>query len=135
MLSICDTEINQSINQKHYRLRNASNPSSSWGIVDQDLWLHYMFYGQQSSSPSISSGGRNLKCYPFNLSGMYSKPQCVYMHKCLTCSGAYPYIRCFSRPQLINNSDFRPTQSFGALIAAVQTSVQYGPSSTCQRGT
>ena len=29
---------------EQYRLRKASNPSSSWGIVDQELWLLYMFY-------------------------------------------------------------------------------------------
>lgn len=99
---------------EQYRLRKASNPSSSWGLVDQELWLLYMFYGQQSGTPSLYSGGRSLKCYAYNFSGNCTKPQCFYMHKCLTCSGAHPSIRCFSRSQLSNNSDFRPSQSFGA---------------------
>ena len=31
---------------KQYRLRKASNPSSSWGVVDQELWLLYMIINQ-----------------------------------------------------------------------------------------
>ena len=84
---------------EQYRLREASNPSSSWGVVDQELWLLYMFYGYQSGSPSFSVGSRNLKCYTFNFSGSCSKPQCFYVHKCLTCLGAHPFVRYVSRPQ------------------------------------
>ena len=79
---------------EQYRLMKASNPSSSWGVVDQELWLLYMFYGYQSGSPSSSTSSRNLKCYTVNFSGSCSKPQCFYMHKCLTCLGAYPSVRC-----------------------------------------
>ena len=109
---------------EQYRLRKVSNPSSSWGIVDQELWLLYMFYGNQSGSPSFSTGSRNLKCYTFNFSGSCSKPQCFYVHKCLACSGAHLSVRCMSRPQQNVYSDFRQVgpspQSSGARFPGVR---------------
>ena len=117
---------------EQYRLRKVSNPSSSWGIVDQELWLLYMFYGNQSGSPSFSTGSRNLKCYTFNFSGSCSKPQCFYVHKCLACSGAHLSVRCMSRPQQNVYSDFRQVgpspQSSGARFPGVRPPALRPPS-------
>lgn len=92
---------------EQYRLRKATNPASSWGVVDQELWLLYMYYGNHPNNSSFTSSSRNLKCYTFNFSGSCTKPQCFYLHKCLNCSGTHPSIRCVLKPLQGQHSDFR----------------------------
>lgn len=92
---------------EQYRLKKASNPSTSWGVVDQELWLLYMYYGTQSNNASFSSGNRYLKCYNFNFSGICHKAPCFYLHKCLNCSGNHPSIKCVHKNLYGQYSDFR----------------------------
>lgn len=78
---------------EQFRMRMAKNPSASWGVVDQELWLMYMIPSANPVQKPLT-GGRFLKCYDFNNYGVCVKQQCQYLHKCLNCSGPHPSVMC-----------------------------------------
>ena len=90
-----------------FRLKKARDPSMSWGTVDQELWLLYMFYTPIPSEPK-----RNVvrKCYDYNNS-MCNKGFCSFKHICMHCSEGHPAWRCNTRGVGQNNlgsvSNFR----------------------------
>ncbi|XP_061165683.1 uncharacterized protein LOC133174598 [Saccostrea echinata] len=74
-----------------FRLKKKANPSLSFAIVKQELWLLYMYSAPstQISSPQASI----LKCYEFNYKGLCHKLACQYKHECMICSQNHPYIK------------------------------------------
>ena len=79
---------------EQFRLRKALNPSSSWAVVDTELWLLYMnnsgkTYGSGGAfnignSTAVNRGGPGgSKCYAFNYGGYCHRQFCIYNHTCL----------------------------------------------------
>ena len=87
---------------EQYRLRKAMNPSSSWSIMDSELWLLYMnnnhgpvnVVGNVVSGVKGSASGTSQTCYPFNYIGHCPKQFCIYNHLCLRCEGFRSLIYC-----------------------------------------
>lgn len=81
-----------------FRLKKETNPSMSWAIVDQELWLLYMYSSNLSISRSKYSTSltpnSSMKCYDFNYKTLCSRIQCPYSHLCLKCSKPHPFVRC-----------------------------------------
>ena len=73
---------------EQYRLRKAMNPSSSWSIMDSELWLLYMnsnhgpvnVVGNVVRGVKGSASGTSQTCYPFNYIGHCPKQFCIYNH-------------------------------------------------------
>lgn len=86
---------------EQFRMRIAKNPSASWGVVDQELWLMYMVPSANPVQKPLT-GGRFLKCYDFINYGVCVKQQCQYLHKCLSCSGPHPSVMC------VGSSNYQP---------------------------
>ena len=89
---------------EQYRLRKAYDPSSSWAIIDSDLWLLYMskantndFQSQSSSTSRLN----NLKCYTFNYQGQCYRLPCSFAHCCLFCNGGHPVILCRFKQKVV----------------------------------
>ncbi|XP_048747863.2 uncharacterized protein LOC125660061 [Ostrea edulis] len=74
-----------------FRLKKEANPSLSFAVVDQELWLLYMY--STTTIQSSYSQALLLKCYDFNYKGQCSKSRCQYKHECISCSQNHPYIR------------------------------------------
>ncbi|XP_033725243.1 LOW QUALITY PROTEIN: uncharacterized protein LOC117315208 [Pecten maximus] len=91
---------------EQFRLRKARNPSASWGVVDQELWLLYLYINHQPQQVASVVASPALKCYDFNYSNNCSKNPCPYMHKCLRFSGNHPSMNCY-RAMYTNNSNFK----------------------------
>lgn len=106
---------------EQYRLRKEHAPSSSWGIVDMELWMlcvctpNDSVYPNQTktytNTPSNYSNARNdsqsngrvstsgqqkqIYCRTYNkgLKCEYGK-FCKFTHKCSKCNGLHPYTAC-----------------------------------------
>ena len=97
---------------EQYRLKKANNPSSSWGVIDSELWLICMSSNQKDnptphtkqwdkpsgssynlSLPPFRSPGQNKVCFAFN-KGKCTFPKCKYQHSCANCSGQHPASNC-----------------------------------------
>ena len=74
------------------RLRKLQDPTSSWALIDQELWLLYLY--SNPSNPNVSSLGSGYKCYPFNYQGNCTTQFCSYLHNCLRCNGQHPLLNC-----------------------------------------
>ena len=74
-----------------FRLKKEANPSLSFGTVDQELWLLYVY----NTPPTQIHPPQPLllKCYDFNYKGQCNKTKCQYKHECMTCSRPHPYIK------------------------------------------
>ncbi|XP_062578803.1 uncharacterized protein LOC134240736 [Saccostrea cucullata] len=76
-----------------FRLKKERNPVLSFAVVDQELWLLYMYNRPmtvqtvQGSEPKPPS----LKCYDFNYKGTCPRQQCQYSHTCILCSQPHPH--------------------------------------------
>ena len=77
---------------EQFRLRMSQDPANSWAVVDQELWLFYMFSPPTVGGPSVVTGG--YKCYSFNYHGRCFNQTCSYSHSCLRCFGPHPLIQC-----------------------------------------
>ena len=79
-----------------FRLKKEKNPALSWSVVDQELWLMYMYqFGQNKESQiTASTVHPYLKCYDFNYKGVCFKKPCPYLHRCLKCSNPHPSVKC-----------------------------------------
>lgn len=87
-----------------FRLKKECNPNMSFAVVDQELWLLYMY------SPLAVQGSVTqnipLRCYEFNYKGQCNKSVCQYKHECILCSLNHPYIKC--RRGSGSDSTYRP---------------------------
>ena len=102
------------IYDEQYRLRKARNPSSSWGLIDTELWLIYMQpiatgTGVNYLQPT-QNRNQNLKCYSYNYEGVCNKIACFYQHKCMKCENFHPLIRCqmYTPPRFMATNNLRP---------------------------
>lgn len=68
-------------------------PSMSFGIVDQELWLLYM-YNSAPSRQHLVKHTQPLKCYNFNYRGSCSRQNCHYSHLRILCSQPHSYTMC-----------------------------------------
>lgn len=87
-----------------FRLKKECNPSMSFAIVDQELWLLYM-YNSAPSPQHLVNQPQPLKCYNFNYRGACSRQNCLYSHLCILCSQPHPYTMC--RNNTRNSLNFR----------------------------
>lgn len=87
-----------------FRLKKECNPSMSFAIVDQELWLLYM-YNSAPSPQHLVNQPQPLKCYNFNYRGACSRQNCLYSHLCILCSQPHPYTMC--RNTTRNSLNFR----------------------------
>ena len=97
---------------EQYRLRKALSPSSSWGVVDMELWMLCVSTPPSVNttigsvnSPAYSSGlnsanaqhqnNRGLVCRNINR-GFQCKfgKNCRYSHRCTKCNGIHPMTNC-----------------------------------------
>jgi hypothetical protein len=77
---------------EQFRLRQVRDPFNSWAIVDQELWMLYMFY----APPTQQTFGQKQtvkKCFNFNNGRCFNRA-CQYMHRCLKCNGVHPAAAC-----------------------------------------
>lgn len=81
---------------EQFRLRKANDPSSSWSVIDTELWLFYIQGDNNANSGNIHTNRPfpNLKCYGFNYVGSCYKYNCSYSHTCMHCSGFHPVKTC-----------------------------------------
>lgn len=93
---------------EQYRLRKASQPESSWGVINHEFWLLYVtgqagseskaqvnnakqFSGENSTSTAIQY------CYHFNQGKRCNFfPRCRFKHICRRCGGKHPASNCFN---------------------------------------
>lgn len=97
-----------------FRLRKAVNPTSSWAVVDTELWLL-----STSGNNQVFSDSR--PCYDYNFKGLCQKQYCSYQHKCLKCTLNHPVCKCrFSDNNQAsqNVSNFRPNRQNRMPVAA-----------------
>lgn len=80
------------------------NHSMSFAIVDQELWLLYM-YNSALSPQHLVNQPQPLKCYNFKYRGACSRQNCLYSHLCILCSQPHPYTMC--RNTTRNSLNFR----------------------------
>ena len=88
---------------QQFRLKKVKNPSSPWGIIDQELWLLYMHSSAFLTQPSQGLYTTNRKCYELNNKGRCLLPNCRYLHKCLKCNNLHPAINCGVQVKNQNN--------------------------------
>ncbi|KAK3103215.1 hypothetical protein FSP39_017482 [Pinctada imbricata] len=91
-----------------FRLKREQNPALSWSVVDQELWLMYMYYNSSGNNDITTSTSSN-KCYDFNYKGSCQRYNCPYLHSCIKCSLFHPHIRCKGFQNV--NSRFATQQS------------------------
>ena len=139
---------------EQFRLRKALNPSSSWAVVDTELWLLYMnnsgkTYGSGGAfnignSTAVNRGGPGgSKCYAFNYGGYCHRQFCIYNHTCLRCEGSHSLVNCphqsmgrateLQRPQFQNirqsNSQFNINRFSRQFTPGLVNNNRYGVSS------
>lgn len=106
---------------EQFRLRKVSDPHSSWGIINSELWLihvtnNYTMQTQekpipptqnffpQHKHPNIPAAKKKVNSapnrywYDFN-SGKSCKfyPNCRFVHSCNSCGWSHPSIKCRNR--------------------------------------
>lgn len=114
-----------------FRLRQARDPTRSWGAIDAELWLiclggHSSSVHQNKGTQNRSQGSQKI-CYAYQ-QGSCQRRLCGFSHSCITCGGSHPAMNCiksgqtgpvgirgagnsnFSRPQ--NPSSFRPSNQY-----------------------
>ena len=138
-LQLCrDTSLSQELHycsqvnyDEQYRLRKATSPSSSWGVVDVELWMLCVStppsgnigFGnverQSRNSPPIAHTSHTVNlgstlncqrrsdtnksvCRLFNR-GLQCKfgKNCKYSHRCTKCNGNHPITNCRLNTQFV----------------------------------
>ena len=79
-------------------------PSTSWGQVEQELWLIYMNKMVQTQRKQSRT---QAKCFDFNNKGRCARPYCRYAHKCLKCDNTHAAVNCRN-----SNSSFMGSNNF-----------------------
>lgn len=97
---------------EQFRLKIAQNPQMDWGIIDQELWLLYMYNTNPTSeaiNPRSTSAPavRYLKCYNFNNFETCHRFNCPYLHKCISCNGDHPAVKCTSLNFRVSSDQLR----------------------------
>jgi len=106
---------------EQFRLRKAQDPSSSWAVIDQELWLLYL---TSSNTASQFSSISSYKCYPYNYQGICRKQLCSYGHSCLRCQGQHPIINC-PRQDLNPNRQSLPPSRFPQMQGQIRPRPRY----------
>ncbi|XP_033738797.1 uncharacterized protein LOC117326238 isoform X2 [Pecten maximus] len=81
-----------------FRLRQASDPSRSWGTIDAELWLTCL--GQSSFGVQQNRGVQNWPtnnqkvCYAYQ-KGACQRFNCQFDHLCSRCWGSHPSMNCY----------------------------------------
>ncbi|KAJ8306169.1 hypothetical protein KUTeg_016714 [Tegillarca granosa] len=73
-----------------FQLKKEKNPDMPWNVVDQELWLVYMYSGNINTLQTPSSVLPN-KCCDYKYKGICSKTSCPYLHVCIKCSQRHPH--------------------------------------------
>ena len=111
-----------------FRLRLGYNPTASFGIIDQELWLLCM-----GPSKLHTSDQGYKRCFDFNFSGSCNRNICPYKHICVNCSGSHPSIQCrrlpgpTSRPTRPAVPGFPIRQSFKPRVPTPRPRFGYQP--------
>lgn len=96
---------------EQYRLKKSKNPSSSWGVIDSELWLICMSSQKGGNNASLqsqvgsgssdsfrnrngSSNARQNICWAFNRGNCKFYPRCKFIHVCSKCGEKHPATRC-----------------------------------------
>ena len=64
--------------EEQFRLRKSQDPTSSWALIDQELWLLYLY--SNPSNPNVSSLGSGYKFIPSIIKGIVQHsfvPTCI----------------------------------------------------------
>ena len=93
---------------EQFRLRKSQDPSSSWALIDQELWLLYLY-----STPTVSNSPvvRGYKCYTYNYQGNCHNLPCLYTHAYIRCNEQHSIITCPRQdinPNRHGDVQFRP---------------------------
>ncbi|KAK3101442.1 hypothetical protein FSP39_003631 [Pinctada imbricata] len=111
---------------EQFRLKRANNPQSSWGIIDNELWLVCMsnfrgenfFRGEKPNSnfqphsqptldtdqKSVVSSTSKQICWRFNKGNCRFNRNCNFQHRCSTCGSNHPVFKCTaSKPKFPTN--------------------------------
>ena len=96
---------------EQYRLKKSKHPSSSWGVIDSELWLICMSSQRGGNNTSLQSqigsgsndsfrnrnGYSNVRqniCWAFNRGNCKFYPRCKFTHACSKCGEKHPATRC-----------------------------------------
>ena len=90
---------------EQFRVRMTQDPSSSWAVIDPELWLIYMQNPPSAYGNNFSTNqNRTYKCYKFSYSDNCTNHACAFSHSCLRCFGQHPLIQCKQQHFLPNGS-------------------------------
>ncbi|XP_033733377.1 uncharacterized protein LOC117322521 isoform X2 [Pecten maximus] len=97
---------------EQFRLRRSQDPSSSWAMVDSELWLIYM---SASSAATRDNKPYSIvqKCFDYNFQGLCTRNPCNYAHVCTRCGGSHPKMNCRTQGTMGMNNNFRPSNPWG----------------------
>jgi hypothetical protein len=98
---------------EQYRLHKAHSPSSSWGVVDMELWMllvstpkttttfdsgfpkqQYQGRNNRQADRSLEFNRRGIVCKLFHKVFCTSGKKCKFPHKCSKCNGNHPLTCC-----------------------------------------
>ena len=91
---------------EQFRLKKAKFPQSSWGRIDNELWLLTMSCKYNSGSnltgkaefalPNFprSSFRQNSCCWGYNRGKCTYRDRCKFSHSCIKCGGNHPAFSC-----------------------------------------
>ncbi|CAB3980493.1 gag [Paramuricea clavata] len=89
-----------------FRCKAALNPSMTWSMIDQQLWLmifttspdmlvqHYPIFSNRPQNRASSGGERGGYCHDYNRWGYCTREPCRYRHVCNKCSNPHPGSKC-----------------------------------------
>ena len=123
---------------KQFRVRMTQDPSSSWAVIDPELWLIYMKNLPSAYGNNFSTNqNRTYKCYNFNYSDNCTNHACAFSQSCLRCYGQHPLIQCKQQHFLPNRSGGAPRLRHPHIRPRFQSpvlnnSVQYPPRQNTQ---
>jgi hypothetical protein len=100
---------------EQYRLKKQSDPQSSWGIINSELWLLYTNnpYPKPAQKSNLSQNQATkanqntqnysrppqhiMYCNSFNSGRRCNfSPNCRYAHRCNRCGGGHPAAKCWT---------------------------------------
>jgi hypothetical protein len=93
-----------------FRCKAAVNPSMTWSMIDQQLWLmifttspdmpvqHYPIFPNGPQNRASSAGERGGYCHNYNRWGYYTREPCRYRHVCNKCCTTNSHTREVNAP-------------------------------------
>jgi hypothetical protein len=112
------------IYDEQFRLRKSKHPSSSWAVIDIELWMLCLTAPVNQTIQPVT-----LKpCFEFNNKGFCPKFKCPYQHRCLKCKESHPSINCIKSV----SGNFRGGQASPRRFVAPQRTVGFRPNTSKQ---